>query len=83
METITIEYQPNFKEKLMTFLNSFNANEVKVVNNNDEVIKDEAFLSHQKYLQETLKKIDSGETKMYSLDELDDYLENIISKYEN
>lgn len=39
MESVTIKYQPNFKEKLMNFLNSFDSNKVKIISDRKEVFE--------------------------------------------
>jgi hypothetical protein len=83
METLQIEFQPNVKEKILEFLNSFSKNEVKITQEEEQVIEDEAFISYRDKLQLEAKRVASGESKLRSLEELDDYLEKIISKYES
>lgn len=83
METIQIEFQPNVREKLMNFLNTFSKNELHITENENDVIEDEAFIKHRDRLHAIVKKIESGESKLYSLEELDAMLEETISKYEN
>lgn len=83
METLKIKYNPEFKDKLFATLNSFKPNEVQIVEKSNDDYDDEAFINHRNQLQLTLKRIDSGESKMYSLEELDALLEETISKYEN
>ncbi|MBC7438482.1 MAG: hypothetical protein H7250_00660 [Flavobacterium sp.] len=77
METITIEYQSNIKEKLIAFLNSFSKNELMIVEekNNFELIKSRV---HQSY-----EKLKTGESKLYDIDELDAMLEKSISENES
>jgi hypothetical protein len=83
METLQIEFQPNVKEKILEFLNSFSKNEVKITQEEEQVIEDEAFIAYRDKLQLEAKRVASGESKLRSLEELDDYLEKIISKYES
>ncbi len=78
METVIIEYQPNFKEKLMNFLNSFDSNEVKIISDIKEV-----FEKNKKRVQESYRKLINKETKLYDIDELDGFLNKTISEYEN
>lgn len=82
METLQVNYKPEFREQLFAALKKFKPNEVQIIENNN-VFEDEAFLKYKDYLHEQIKKIDSGESKMYSLDELDSMLEETISRYEN
>ena len=77
METLTIEYQPSFKEKLLTFLNSFDSNEVAIVKDNS------SFDTSKKRVQESYRKLKNKETILYDIDDLDALLNKTISKYEN
>ena len=83
METIKIEFQPNIKEKLMEFLNSFKKNDLHIVEEDNTIIKDDAYWEYRNRLHSEVEKVKSGESKLHSFDELDEYLDNIISKYEN
>lgn len=77
METIKIECQPNVRTKILEFLSSFSEKECKVVT------IDSSFLDNKKKLEATLEKINNGTAKFYSIEEVDTYLDNVISKYEN
>ena len=83
METIKIEFQSNVKEKLIDFLNSFSKSELHIIEEDSPIIEDKSFDEYKNKLHLEVKKIESGESKSRSLDELDAYLENIISEYEN
>jgi len=83
METIKIEFQSNVKEKLIEFLSSFSKSELHIIEEESPIIKDKSFEEYRDRLHLEVKKIESGESKLRSLDELDTYLEDIISKYEN
>jgi hypothetical protein len=83
METLQIEFQPNVKEKILEFLNSFSKNEVKITQEKEQVLEDDAFIAYRDKLHLEAKKVASGESKLRSLEELDEYLEKIISKYES
>ncbi len=69
---------PSFKK----FLGTFKKNEVKVIS--EEIIdkNDPIFLKHQKELHETLRRIESGEAKFCSIEELEETLDKTIAKYE-
>lgn len=83
METITIEFQPNVKEKVIAFLNSFNRNELHIIEENSINEEDPSFVAYRDRLHLEVKKIESGESKLYDFDELDAMLEKTISEYEN
>lgn len=83
METIKIEFQPNVKDKLIEFLNSFKSNEVHIIEEENNIVRDEAYWQYRNRLHLEVDKIKSGESKLRSFDELDDYLDNIISEYES
>ena len=83
METITIEYQSNIKEKLIAFLNSFSKNELMIVEERFQNDKDEAFISYRDKLHSEVEKIASGESKLMDFDELDMLLEQTIFKHES
>jgi hypothetical protein len=83
METIKIEFQPNVKEKLIEFLNSFKYNEVHIIEEESNVIRDEAYWQYRNRLHLEVDKIKSGESKLYDFDELDAFLEETIAKYES
>ena len=77
METLQINYQSCIKEKLMTFLNSFDSSEVEIVQENSK------FKATKKRVQESYRKLNNNETILYDIDELDAFLNNTISEYEN
>ena len=83
METIKIEFQPNIKEKLIEFLNTFSKNELHIVEEKSTVVKDDAYWQHRKKMHLEVEKLKSGESKLYDIDELDAMLEATISKYES
>ena len=77
METLQINYQSCIKEKLMTFLNSFDSSEVEIVQENSK------FKATKKRVQESYRKLNNNETILYDIDELDGFLNKTISEYEN
>ena len=83
METIKIEFQSNVKEKLIDFLNSFSKSELHIIEEDSPIIEDKSFDEYRNRLHLEVKKIESGESKLYDIDELDAMLEKTISKYEN
>ena len=77
METLTIEFQPNIKAKILELLSSFSSDELKIVQ------EDETFIAIKKELDASLEKIHDGTAKLYSFEELDEILEKTISEYES
>ncbi len=70
MESLHIEFQPNVKEKLLEFLNSFSKNDLKIVEENT------AFEATKTILQKRLTDLRAGKADLISID---DY-EKIINK---
>jgi hypothetical protein len=83
METIKIEFQSSVKEKLIEFLNSFSTSELHIIKEENQILEDQAFIEYRNKLHLEVKRIESGESKLYDIDELDAMLEKTISKYEN
>jgi len=83
METIKIEFQSSIKEKLIELLNTFSKSELQIIEKDSPIIEDKSFLEYRDRLHLEDKKIESGESKLYDIDELDAMLEKTISKYEN
>ncbi len=77
METIKIECNPDVASKILDFLSSFSSNECKVVT------EDSYFERNRKKLHLVDEKITNGTAKFCSFEELDDSLDEILSKYEN
>ena len=83
MESLHIEFQPNVKEKLLEFLNSFSKNELKIVEDETSFEETKSFKEHQQRMKLSLERLRTGESKLYDIDELDAMLEKTISKYEH
>ena len=77
METIRLEFQPNIKAKILELLSSFSSDELKIVQ------EDPDFDKNKRKLNLELAKINNGTAEFCSIDELDSYLNDIISEYEN
>ena len=67
----------------MEFLNSFKSNEVHIIEDESNVIQDDVYWEYRNRLHLEVEKIESGENKLYDIDELDAMLEETISKYES
>jgi hypothetical protein len=77
MEAIRIEFQPSMKEKILELLSTFSPDEVKIE------FEDPNFAQNKRMLDEALEKINNGTAKLYTIEEVDDFLEKTISKYES
>ena len=77
MESIRLEFQPKIKARILELLSSFSSDELKIVQ------EDELFLMNKAMLEEEVKKIKEGTAEYCSLEELDGYLDEVISEYEN
>jgi hypothetical protein len=77
METIRLEFQPNIKAKILELLSSFSSDELKIVPERP------TFEEEKRMLQSRIDKINDGTAKFVSFEELDQYLEETISKYED
>ena len=77
MEAIRLEFQPEIKAKILEFLSTFSSDELKIVE------EDSDFLKNKRKLDDSLEKIRNGTAKLYSFEELDAILEKTISEYES
>ena len=77
METLTIQFKSNIKAKIFEFIHSFPSDELKIVN------EDSVFDANKKILDDELVKINNETAKLYTAYEVNEFLEKIISKYEN
>ena len=77
METIKLEFHPNIKAKILELLSSFSADELKIIQ------EDENFIENKRELDASLEKIHNGTAKLYSFEEVDEILEKTISEYES
>lgn len=77
METLTIQFESNIKAKILELLHSFPSNELKIVN------EDPVFDANKKTQDDELAKINNGTAELYAVEEVNEFLEKIISKYEN
>ena len=77
MESIRLEFQPNIKAKILELLSSFSSDELKIVSERP------TFEEEKRMLQSRIDKINDGTAKFVSFEELDQYLEETISKYED
>lgn len=77
METIRLEFQPNIKAKILELLSSFSSDELKIVQ------EDPNFDRNKRKLENAYAKLKSGTEKMYSIDEVDAFLDQTFSEYDS
>ena len=77
METIRLEFQPNIKAKILELLSSFSSDELKIV---PEIA---TFEEEKRKLQACADEIDNGTAQFVSFEDLDQFLEETISRYED
>jgi uncharacterized protein YdcH (DUF465 family) len=77
MQTIKLKVNDSIYDKIMWFLSKFNKDEIEIISENHE------FVSNQNYLQNELDQIETKKAKFYSINEVEDELDEIIAKHEN
>lgn len=77
METIRLEFQPKIKAKILELLSSFSSDELKIVQ------EDSNFDENKRKLNIAYDKLKSGNEKMYSIDEVDEFLDKTFSEYDS
>lgn len=77
METIRLEFQPNIKAKILELLSSFSSDELKIIKEDEDFDRNKAMIKNE------LEKIKNGTAEYCTFEELDSYLDDVISEYEN
>jgi len=77
METIRLEFNSNIKDKILELLSSFSSDELKIVQ------EDSNFEENKRKLEKAYAKLKSGNEKMYSIDEVDAFLDKTFSEYDS
>ena len=77
MEVIRLVFQPQIKDKILEFLNSFSSEELKIVR------EDPFFEENKKKLEAELANIKNGTAEFCSLDELDLMMDEIFAENDN
>ena len=76
MTTIKLKVNDKVLDKLLWLLSHFKKEEVEVISeeSNFDMNKMQAYADHQKLIK--------GKSQLYSLEDIENHLEDIISKYE-
>ena len=77
METIRLEFQPKIRAKILELLSSFSTDELKIIQERS------TFEEEKREFEACAVEIDNGTAQFVSFDELDSFLEETISKYED
>jgi hypothetical protein len=77
MTTLTLRVKDSILEKVLALLDQFDQSEVEVLE------RDTASLAQRKQLREQTARLERGEAKTYSIEEVDAYLEEVIKEYES
>lgn len=77
MLTVRLNIKENALDRVMQSLNAFSSDELVVIN------EDQNYLANQKYLHKELEDINNGNVELVSHEELENSLNEVISKYED
>ena len=77
MATLKLKVSDKILDKVLWLLEQFKKEDLQVIESED------SFETEKNYVQKELNRLELGESKAYSLKEVDDFLEDSISKYEN
>ncbi|MDC1222296.1 hypothetical protein N8Z47_06470 [Salibacteraceae bacterium] len=77
MATLKLKVSDKILDKVMWLLSQFNSEDLQILDS------DETFEVSKRYVKNELTRLESGESKSYSIDEIDGILENSIRQYEN
>ena len=75
MTTIKLKVSEKVLDKVLWLLSHFRSDEVQIV-------EDESFETIKKYLHKEHDKLIKGKSKLYSIEDVEKDLDNVISKYE-
>jgi len=76
MATITLKVSDKILDKVLWLLRQFNSEDLQVIENNEQFEEDKI------HAQKELQRLESGESKSYSVDELEVLLEKTIRQHE-
>ena len=76
MAILKLKVSDNVLDKVVWLLQQFKKEDLEIIES------DETFEADRKYVHEELRRLESGESKSYTIDEVDEILENSIRQYE-
>lgn len=74
MKTVKLEINESIYDELMSFISRFDSKDIKITNYDSQT---------KLYLQSKLEQLESGKEKLYDIEQLEELLEETITKYEN
>lgn len=77
MATLKLKVSDKILDKVMWLLGQFKSEDLQIVESDD------SYEANKRYVQHELSRLESGESKSYSIEEVDEILENSIRQYEN
>lgn len=77
MATLKLKVSDKILEKVLKLLSQFKSEDLQVIE------QDDPFESNKKYVQRELDRLESGESKSYTLEQLNEVMEKTINKHEN
>ena len=77
MATLKLKVSDKILDKVIWLLGQFKSEDVQIIDSN------ESFEANKRFVQNELNRLESGESKSHSIDEVDELLENSIRQYEN
>ncbi len=77
MATIKIKVSDKILDKVLWLLGQFKSEDLQVLES------DAQFEADKLYVQNELQRLESGESKSYNIDQLDELLEKSIQQHEN
>ena len=77
MATLKLKVSDKILDKVMWLLGQFKSEDLQIVESDD------SFEANKRYVQYELSRLESGESKSYSIEEVDEILENSIRQYES
>lgn len=76
MESIRLDIDESIFENVLWFINQLPKNKIRIIQNNNE------FKRNKQYLHEELNKIDAGKATYITIDEAEEKLDKILSRYD-
>ena len=74
MHSVKLKIDDKIYDNLLWLLNKFNKDELEIV------FEDTDFLEQKRYLEAELKEVSDGNASFYSMNEVEERLEKLISK---
>lgn len=76
MVTIKLNVSDKILDKVLWLLSQFKSEDLQIIETSPE------FESNKKHLEKDLNRLNSGEAKIFSIEETDDFLEKTIKEFE-